>query len=532
MHVITFIVALVGAALGMWLALDGTSWWLRGVGVLVAMLAGGWFGAKGGVAGRLYRADGERLEAFGGRGFSQAMRDYLSLRRMAHRLVGRASRTAIAAAEVSHHADRMDRRLNEQKGIVNDATARTRAIAEAVARVSSSARDVADLAGQARTSNQENRDALEGVIREMRTLASHSDEALELLDTLNERSAKARDVTGMIATIAEQTHLLSLNASIEAVRAGEHGRGFVVVAEEVRALARRSSDASQQVETLVGEIGDSSRHVVESLGGLMRHVGERAREVDAVGSHLAGLSKDFDTVEAQIADIADAMRDTDGNVQEVAGTLGTLETQIDAGTRDMHGLAGEAKALMEAAEAVDGELALQRVAGRHQQVFKRARETADRIGALCEAALKRGELERGALFSEGYTPVAGTNPPLYRTPFDPFMDQYLPDLQEPLLAELDASYAILCDRQGYVPTHNRHVSHPPTGDYATDLKFSRSKRLFDDATGGRCGAHTQTLLVQTYKRDTGEVMHDLSVPVFINGEHWGGFRVGYAPRAA
>lgn len=53
--------------------------------------------------------------------------------------------------------------------------------------------------------------------------------------------------------------------------------------------------------------------------------------------------------------------------------------------------------------------------------------------------------------------------------------------------------------------------------------------FFNYATGKRCGAHTEKLLLQTYKRDTGEIMHDLSVPIFVQGKHWGGFRVGYRP---
>nr|WP_226912392.1 MULTISPECIES: hypothetical protein [unclassified Halomonas] len=81
-------------------------------------------------------------------------------------------------------------------------------------------------------------------------------------------------------------------------------------------------------------------------------------------------------------------------------------------------------------------------------------------------------------------------------------------------------------------THNAAVSREPTGDYDHDLKYCRSKRIFDDPTGSRCGAHEKPLLLQTYKRDTGEIMHDLSVPIYINGKHWGGFRVGYQPEKA
>ena len=57
----------------------------------------------------------------------------------------------------------------------------------------------------------------------------------------------------------------------------------------------------------------------------------------------------------------------------------------------------------------------------------------------------------------------------------------------------------------------------------------RIKRLFNDRTGARCGSHQQALLLQTYTRDTGELMHDLSVPIMVKGRHWGGLRLGYKP---
>jgi len=90
-------------------------------------------------------------------------------------------------------------------------------------------------------------------------------------------------------------------------------------------------------------------------------------------------------------------------------------------------------------------------------------------------------------------------------------------------------FAIAAAPDGYVPTHNRDFAHAPTGDPKVDLVKSRSKRLFNDRTGARCGSHTQNMLLQTYRRDTGEVMHDLSVPIYVNGKHWGGFRLGYKP---
>ncbi|MDR5905985.1 methyl-accepting chemotaxis protein [Franzmannia qiaohouensis] len=508
-----------------WLGASFQAAWALALALLMAALGGA--GVMLARSCAVYAAGEE--PASGGKSGASPLADYRSLKAMAYRLMGRASRTAIASAEVSHHADRMDQRLARQDQVVKEAVASMQAITAAIEQVTRSAQQVAELAGQSRVSNAASRDALTQVIEEMRALAARSEEALGLLTTLSTKSESVRHVTALIEDIAEQTNLLSLNASIEAARAGEHGRGFAVVAGEVRQLAGRTSDATRQVESLVGEIGDSSQRVVETIGHLMQRVGDRAREVETVGQQLADVTQHVDSVESQIGSIAEAMADTNGHSQQIATTLQQLDVDTAASTRDMHDLAEQARALMDAAEGVDGELALQRLNGRHQQVLQAARRSAEQIGKLFEQAVKRGEMSLEQLFSESYVPLPDTRPAKYQTHYDQFTDRHLPAIQEPLLEALDLAYAITCDRRGYVPTHNRRVSQPATGDYQHDLHYSRSKRIFDDPTGRRCGAHQKPLLLQTYKRDTGEVMHDLSVPIFVQGRHWGGFRIGYQP---
>lgn len=477
----------------------------------------------------VHAAGATALKRDGWRGWLPPVRDYLSLRRMAHDLVGRAGSTAIASAEVSHHADRMDQRLARQESVVRDASSSMSAITGAIEQVAGGTAELASVASRSRASSHESREALSRVVVDMQALAERSREALGLLAALEQKADSVRSVTSLIEEIAEQTNLLSLNASIEAARAGEHGRGFAVVAGEVRELARRTAEATRSVEALVGDIGGSSHQVVDTIGHLMARVGERASEMQQVGDQLTAMTGDFDRVEGEIAGIAEAMEDTRRHSRRVAETLASLEREVDEGNRDMHDLASQAHALMAAAEAVDAALAQQRLEGRHQQVFRAARKAADQLGRLLEQAVQRGELTLAALFEPSYEPLAGTQPPKYRTGFDGFTDEHLPAIQEPLLERLGLAYAIGCDRHGYVPTHNLKVSRPPTGDPEHDLQYSRSKRIFDDPTGRRCGSHQDTLLLQTYKRDTGEIMHDLSVPVFVNGRHWGGFRIGYQP---
>src|SRR5690606_28180477 len=107
------------------------------------------------------------------------------------------------------------------------------------------------------------------------------------------------------------------------------------------------------------------------------------------------------------------------------------------------------------------------------------------------------------LFDRDYKAQPGTDPTRYHTRFDRYADEVLPAIQEPLLDRNDALvYAIAITSDGYVPTHNRAFSQPPVGDPVVDRVRIRSKRLFNDRTGGRCGSHQRKVLLQTYSRDT------------------------------
>lgn len=523
MRVLQLLVPVLMMALSVGAAAKGGSWVYAAV--ILAALAGA--AVLLGMFAMIYRAEQHHLEQRH-YGF-KPQRDYRALRAMAYRLMNRASSTAIASAEVSHYADLMDQRLTQQETMAREASSSMTSINAAIMQVSASASQVATLAASARDASHHNHAELNDIVEDMNDVAARSHQALEMLTALNDKIERVRNVTSMIEGIAEQTHLLSLNASIEAARAGEHGRGFAVVAGEVRNLALKTSTATQSVDELVKDMHESGQSVVATIGHLMTRISERSKGLQGVGSRLGTMTQEFDQVQSEINRVAEAMENTRQHSQTVADSLQQLEDDVDEGNRNMHDLAEQARALMEAAEGVDGELAQQHLKGRHQAVFHAARSTADTIGKLLEKAIASGEVAEATLFQPHYEQMPGTQPPLYKTGFDTFTDKHLPNLQEPLLKQLGLSYAIACDRKGYVPTHNQAVSLEPTGDYAHDLKFCRSKRIFDDPTGRRCGAHEKPLLLQTYKRDTGEIMHDLSVPVYVQGKHWGGFRVGYQP---
>ncbi|HEY5512977.1 MAG TPA: methyl-accepting chemotaxis protein [Geomonas sp.] len=143
-------------------------------------------------------------------------------------------------------------------------------------------------------------------------------------------------------------------------------------------------------------------------------------------------------------------------------------------------------------------------------------------------ALSSGQLTEEQLFDEHYVPIPNTEPPKFHSQFDRFTDAAVQPLEDEFLKDDQVVFAVLVDRNGYLPTHNAKYSAPLTGDKEKDKAGNRSKRMFNDEVGLAAARNQQPFLKQVYQRDTGEAMWDLSVPVFVAGKHWGSYRIGFS----
>ncbi len=143
------------------------------------------------------------------------------------------------------------------------------------------------------------------------------------------------------------------------------------------------------------------------------------------------------------------------------------------------------------------------------------------------------ELEGGLdVFDRRYQAIANTYPQKFHTAYDVRVQQPLQDMYEELLQKIDGGIFVLAvDINGYAPTHIKKASRPLTGDRAIDLIHSRDKRMFNTPTELRSATNTQPSLMQTYLRDTGELVVDLAMPIHVKGRHWGALRVGFSPLA-
>jgi methyl-accepting chemotaxis protein len=142
---------------------------------------------------------------------------------------------------------------------------------------------------------------------------------------------------------------------------------------------------------------------------------------------------------------------------------------------------------------------------------------------IFEQAIRSGQLTEKQLFDTKYIPIPGTDPQKYHTSFDAYTDKVFQKLEDSYLKDDDVVFAAIVDRNGYLPTHNTKFSV-----VGGDAKTNRTKRLFDDPVGLKAAQNTAGFLRQVYKRDTGETMWDLSAPIYVNGKHWGGYRIGFS----
>jgi twitching motility protein PilJ len=237
------------------------------------------------------------------------------------------------AGQVSESLQQASRRQTEG---IEETSAAVVDLAQSVQQVSGNAAESARVAEQSLAAAEKGQQAVANAISSMNGLREQIQETSKRIKRLGESSQEIGEIVELISDITEQTNVLALNAAIQAASAGEAGRGFSVVAEEVQRLAERSADATKQIAAIVKTIQSDTQETVAAMEVSTQGVVEGAKLSDTAGQTLAEIGDVSKTLAGLIADISAATQSQAESTAKVAETMQDIKSisaQTSSGTQ-------------------------------------------------------------------------------------------------------------------------------------------------------------------------------------------------------
>lgn len=351
---------------------------------------------------------------------------------------------------------------------------------------------------------------------------------------LNKALENVGNITNVINGIAKQTNLLALNATIEAARAGEAGKGFSVVANEVKALASSTSDATTQIEQTLEEI----KNGFDLLNDTSADTSKTALKVQECSSTfndiLNTVSEAMETIDLTTGVIDQQMVTVNSTCSDFNDVTNRVSLNMRESCDELNKVSGT---MRQVADDTDKLVLTSVMSGTNKEeaaIIHKSTAAAAKVAELFENAIKSNVLSEADLFDRDHESVPNTDPEQFIAKFTDFSDQNISPLIEEIVVSDDRiAWCAAIDDTAYIPTNIRKVSQPQGDDPIWNMANCRNHRYFADMTGSRAAQNQNPLLLQTYQRDMGGgnfvPMKDISAPILVNGRHWGGFRIGYTP---
>ncbi|MEW4448013.1 methyl-accepting chemotaxis protein [Qipengyuania sp. JC766] len=335
-----------------------------------------------------------------------------------------------------------------------------------------------------------------------------------------------------IEQIAETTNILSLNATIEAMRAGEAGRAFAVVASEVKSLAAETRQATNEISRVVDTLGGEASGVIERIQQGAQASDSAKASIASIEQTIQGVSDLVEEVDQQNDQITRATGTMTGHVTSVQDVIEGYEVAARENEARLEGAHHRIRDLELTASDMFDQLVQAGLSPQDSAMVERAQGYATRLKDIAERALESGSLTIDQLFDQDYRPVEGTDPQLYRTRLNDWADaNWRPINDEVVASGGNAIMASQSDMNGFLPTHVTDRSREPTGDLAYDTKYCRNGRIILGPLDEKAKRSSAPYMMGVYRQEgdgrTYQVVRNVYVPLVIAGRRWGDFELAY-----